>query len=236
MSKRGGQQPPAWSGKPKQSGASGPLPPGFEQVNGLGSVVHVSEHQGMQVLPSFGPSHVHLLVRYQHGLAYLSGGNEVHTLPWPEVAVITSNITQRTRGSGAYVDSYHEHEYTLTRTNGDQLILDDGLKDVGEEAWQIKQAVFALLRPAALQRYKAGEALSFGPVTIQQQSGLQLEGQSYAWDAIANVQVSAGQLKVTLSSGKHHEARVSAIPNVELLGQIIGVHFDPVELAHPGFF
>jgi hypothetical protein len=41
---------------------------------------------------------------------------------------------------------------------------------------------------------------------------------------------------VTLSSGKLHEARVSAIPNVELLCQIIGVHFDPVELAHPGFF
>jgi hypothetical protein len=198
--------------------------------------MRVTEHQGIRLLPSFGPPRVHMMVRYRDGLAYRTSGQEVHTLPWPEVAVITSNITAHDHGTArGGRNLFFDQEYALTKTNGDQVILDDGLKDLGDEARAIKKAVFALLRPPALQRYKAGEALTFGPVTIQQQTGLQLDGQPYAWDAIQKVQVSDGRLKVTLSTGKHHEARVNAIPNVDLLLQIIGVHFEPEDLAYLGF-
>jgi hypothetical protein len=76
----------------------------------------------------------------------------VHSLRWPEVAVITSNLTLYYRGTPGFLIQDFRHEYRLTKTNGGQLILDDGLKDVGDEAWAIKQAVFALLRPALVQR------------------------------------------------------------------------------------
>ena len=234
MSQHDHTQPPAWSGGHSHPGVA--VPPDFEQVTGLGPAIHVTEHQGIQLLPSFGTPRVHEMVRYHDGLAYRTGGKDVHTLTWPDVAVITSNITTHTtRSTSGFAKLYYDHEYLLTKNNGDQLILGEGLKDVGEEAWQIKQVVFALLRPPALQRYKSGEALTFGPVTVQQQAGLQLAGQPYAWDAIQNVQIAGGQLKVTLSTGKQHEARVSAIPNVELLCQLIGVHFDPKELAYESF-
>lgn len=234
MSQHDHTQPPAWRGGHSHPGVT--VPADFEQVAGLGPAIHVTEHQGIRLLPSFGPPRVNIMVRYHDGLAYRTSGQEVHTLLWPEVAVITSNITTHTnQNRGGFATTHYDREYTLTKNNGDQLILDDGLKDVGEEAWEIKQVVFPLLRPPALQRYKSGEALTFGPVTIEQPTGLQLEGKLYAWDAIQNVQISGGQLKVTLSTGKHHEARVSAIPNVELLCQIIGVHFDPKELAYEAF-
>jgi hypothetical protein len=40
------------------------------------------------MLPRFWPPRVHHMVRYHHGLAYRTSGKDVHTLRWPEVAVI----------------------------------------------------------------------------------------------------------------------------------------------------
>ena len=217
-------QPPAWSGA-----RAGPTPPPeFAQVD-LGPFIGVAEHQGLQ-LPSFGPAHVTLLAMYRDGLAYRASGPEVLTLRWEQMATVTSDVTYypaNTHAAGSI-----GHKYTLTTTNGESIILDDRLKYAGDAAYAIKQALFALLRPPALARYKAGEALTFGPLTVQKQAGLQLEGKRYPWDGIKEVQVLNGRLRVTLTSGKTHEARASQIPNLELLCQIIGVDFDSLSLAY----
>jgi hypothetical protein len=69
-------------------------------------------------------------------------------------------------------------------------------------------------------------------VTVQRQNGLQLEGKLFAWNAIGDIQVKAGRFQVTLRDGKTHEAPVSAIPNVEMLCQVIGAKLNPQELEH----
>ncbi len=72
-------------------------------------------------------------------------------------------------------------------------------------------------------------------MTIQRQSGLQLEGMAsatYAWDAIQDIRVERGRFKVTLRDGKQHEAHASAIPNIELLCRLIGLEFLSPELAY----
>jgi hypothetical protein len=218
---------PAWGG-PRPDG-SVPVPAEFDQVTSLGPAVLVSPHQGVKILPNFGTPHATVMVRYRDGLAYRTGGKDVHTLRWDEVAVIQSNLTRQrsSRGLGWTV-----HEYTLTKNSGEKLILDEGLKEVGGEAQAIKAAVFALMGPPLGQRYQAGEALTFGPVTVQRQNGLQLDGKPYAWAAIQDIKVESGRFKVTLRDGKKHEAHVSAIPNVELLCQMIGVHLDSSELPY----
>ncbi len=188
----------------------------------------VSQHQGVRLIPSFGPPRVTVMVRYRDGLAYQTSGREVHTLVWEDVATITTNATYHTEQRNAWTD----HEYTLTKSGGDKLILDDGLKNVAVEAQAIKQAVYALLRPPALQLYKSGQALSFGPVTTRKQDGRQLDGKGYAWQASQDIRVHKGQFRVTLTTGQKHEARVSAIPNIELLCQFIGVKLGQKELAY----
>jgi hypothetical protein len=112
------------------------------------------------------------------------------------------------------------------------LILDDGLKDVEKIIEPVKQAVFALIGPPLAQRYQAGEAVTFGPVTIQRQNGIQLDGRPYAWEAIRDIQVERGRFKITLRDGKKHEARASGLPNIELLCQMIGLKLWPAELAY----
>ena len=206
--------PKAWGG-PRPDG-SVPVPAEFDQVTSLGPAAAVYEHDGISILPNFGTPHATVLVCYREGLAYRTGGKDVHTWRWDEVAVIQSNIWRRTHQTS-------KHEYTLAKRGGETLVLDDGLKDVGVALDSIKAAVFALIRPPLVQRYQAGQALTFGPVTVQRQNGLQLDGKPYAWDAIQDIKVDSGRLKITLRDGKKHEARVSAIPNFELLCQTIGV-------------
>ncbi len=223
-------QAPAWAGA--QAGATVPVPPEFAQVTGLGPAVKAAKHKGVQLIPHLGPPRVTMLVRYRDGLAYHAGGKEVHTLVWEDVTEITSHITYHAEQRGSWTD----HEYTLTKKNGEKLILDDELRDVYMVALAVKQAVYALLRPPALQRYKGGQALTFGPVTAQKQSGLQVEGKPCAWNAIQDVRVHKGRFQVTLTNGQKHEARASAIPNIELLCQFIGVKLDQDQLAYEAFF
>jgi hypothetical protein len=45
MSQHDPTQPPAWRGAKSHPRVT--VPPGFEQVTGLGSVIHVTEHQGV---------------------------------------------------------------------------------------------------------------------------------------------------------------------------------------------
>ena len=221
-----GQPQPAWSGG--RPGGGVPVPAGFETVTGLGPAVAAQKYDWTGILPNFGTPRAHELVRYRDGFAYRAGGKDIHTWRWDEVAVIQSHISRSAADSNGTVSM--THAFTLTNTNGDKVILDGGLSNVSAEAAAIKHAVFALLGPALAQRYQADEALAFGPVTVQRQNGLQLEGTLFAWNAIADVQVKAGQFQVTLSDGKTHAAHVSAIPNIEMLCQVIGAKLSAHEL------
>jgi hypothetical protein len=225
-----GAATPAWGG-PRPPG-SVPVPVEFDQVTSLGPAAAVHEHQGIRLLPNLGTPRPNVLVRYRDGLAYRTHGPDVTTWRWDEAAVIQSNVTDHLSPHSSSVAST-EHEYTLTKHSGEKLILDDGLKDIEPLIASVKQAVFALIGPPLVQRYQAGEALTFGPVTIQRQNALQLDGKPYAWDAIQDIKVDDGLLKVTLRIGQKHEARASAIPNIEVLCQLIGVRLlSPGDLSH----
>jgi hypothetical protein len=221
---------PAWGGARPQGAV--PVPGGFEAVTSLGPALEVHPHKGLKLLPTFGAPRVRELVRYRDGLAYRAGDNVVHAWQWGEVAVIETNLKRHPEKN----NSWTSHEYTLIRQSGEKLILDDEIKGVREAAEYIKTAVFKLLRPPLKQRYQAGEALAFGPVTVHKQNGLQLDGQTYAWDAIEDVKVEHGQLKVTLRNRQKHAAHTSAIPNIELLCQLIGVQLDEYQLATEALF
>jgi hypothetical protein len=217
------EQPrPAWGG-PRPEG-SVPVPKEFDAVTGLGPALEVHEAEPGIEIPYWGTPVAHAAVRYQDGLAYQAKGKEIHTLRWEEVAAIVTNNRFHPR--------YTQCEYTLVKASGEKLILDDWLKGVQRLAAYIEKPVYERLGPPLAQRYQAGEALTFGPVTVQRQAGCQLDGQPYAWEAIQDVKVENGRFKVTLRTGQKHEARVNVIPNIELLCQLIGVKLISSQLAY----
>ena len=218
---------PAWGG-PRRDG-SVPVPKEFDAVTGLGPALEVHEaEQGIQFLPQWGTPVAHMAVRYQDGLAYQAKGKAIYTLRWEEVAAIVTNNRYHHGDNGEYTQC----EYTLVKPSGEKLILDDWLKRVARLAAYIQQPVYERLWPPLADAYSAGQPLTFGPVTVARTGGLTLSGTTYAWTDIRNVQVEYGRLTVTLRDGKKHEVRVSMLPNVELLGRLIGVKFNSGNLAY----
>jgi hypothetical protein len=225
---------PAWGG-PRPEGAV-PVPVEFDSVTSLGPAAAVHEYQsrGLSLVPHFGTPQPNVVVRYRDGLAYRTHGPEVSVCRWDEVAAIQSNVSIDFSAHLAFPLAFHE--YTLVKHTGDKLLLDDGLKEIEPLIAAVKAAVFARIGPPLAQRYQQGELLTFGPVTVQRQNGLQLAGKRYAWDAIQDIRVEDGLLKVTLRAGQKGQpsgqTRVNTIPNVEVLCQLIGVKLDEYSLGH----
>jgi hypothetical protein len=202
------------------------VPKEFDAVTGLGPALEVHEEErGIQLLPDWGTPLARAAVRYQDGLAYRTfKGKGIHTLRWEEVAAIVTN--------NRFHAKYTQCEYTLVRPSGEKLILDGWLKGVERLAAYIKKPVYERLWPPLAVAYSAGQPLTFGPVTVGRAGGLTMGGTTYAWADIRNTQVEYGRLTVTLRDGKKHEVRVATLPNVELLGRLIGVQFNSGDLAY----
>jgi hypothetical protein len=218
---------PAWGGARSSGGVT--VPQAFDPVTSLGPATAIYDRDSDTILafPSFGPPKPNALVLYQDGFAFQKG-KELQTWRWDEVEVIQSN----SRRVGSVGSRYTEHEYTLTQRSGDKVILDNRIKKVEGAAEAIKHQVFANLLPPLTQTYSSGQGLTFGPVTIHKHNGLQLDGKLHAWESIQNIEVDHGRFKLTLRDGKRNEARVSAIPNIELLAQLIGLKFYEPALAY----
>jgi hypothetical protein len=218
---------PAWGG-PRHRGVV-PVPQAFDAVSDLGPASAVFERDpGTWPFPSFGPPKPNELVLYRDGFAFHSG-KDLHTWRWEEVAVIVSDLTEQISSRGMGFDG---SDYTLTKSSGDKVILDDRIKGIRRALESIKQNVTARLLPPLAQAYHSGQAVTFGPVTVHKQNGLQLDGKLYPWDTILNIKVESGRFKITLRDEKKHEARTSHIPNIELLGQLIGLKFYESSLAY----
>ncbi len=224
-----GNVTPAWGGARKSGGV--PVPIEFEAVTGLGpatAVYGTNNNIGLwhnSAGLSFGSKPSKALVLYRDGFAYKSGNENVRAWRWDEISVITSNVDfQHTRKAF--------HSYTLTRKNGETLVLDDNLQDADDLIDPIKRNVFALLLPPLTSSYNSGKALTFGPVTIHRQNGLQMGGKVHRWDDIMDVKIVRGRFTITLRDSKHYEEHTSAIPNIEMLCRIIGLKFNPADLIY----
>ena len=214
----GAGQERAW-GDPQ---ADGSVPAGFEQVTGLGNVIVVCRPQGK-------PNGSALVV-YGDGFAYRPNGKQVQACRFDEVAAIQTKLVVMRTEVG-------KHEYKLTLTSGGSLTLDESLYAAEYEAdkfrrvkaleaaiSQIKLSVYKLLLPVLVQRYDADEVLTFGPVTVQKNEGIQFGRHHHAWKDVQNVEASDGRLILSLSNGGRDEVHVPDIPNIELLGRLIGMN------------
>ena len=77
---------PAW-GKARPA-STVPVPARFDPVTELGTAMAVYRHQGAMLLAALSGTKPKELVLYQDGLAFHTGGKEIHTWRWPEVAAI----------------------------------------------------------------------------------------------------------------------------------------------------
>jgi hypothetical protein len=173
-------------------------------------------------------SSVRTVAVFDKGFATLIGP-QLGVWPWGEIASIVS--TERFR-AGSRGSTWTTRTYELaTRTGGTLLLSDDWFEDVRAVIVAIKAPVFALLRPPAQETYASGEPVTFGPVTVSKEA-IAGDGLRIAWTDVRDAVVKQGCLIVTPLSGKPLNVRVTRIPNVEVLGTLIGVDPASMDLAY----
>jgi ribosomal protein S27E len=201
------------------------VPDKFNGVTDLGPAMAVYRNTGggADLLAFVSQGEIKELVRYQDGIAYITRGKEVHTLRWTEVATIMTQIS-------VHYPYYLSQRYTLVRSNGEKLIMDEFLEHMENLIELIKNKVYDRLYPPLEKQYDAGQAVTFGPVTIHRDHGLEMGGKTYPWDKKTEVKVDSGKLTVRTRDDKKHEVHTRDIPNVEMLCKLIGVKMDSYNL------
>ena len=176
---------------------------------------------------------IQALVLYRDGFAYSYLGRGVQTWRWREITTIFSNETFQTGKRSSWTN----RTYTIQKESGEQITLTNyQLEKVTEVIAAIKQNTYALLLPPLAGQYNSGQPVTFGPVTVHRDNGIQANGKHYTWDKILDVKVKQGSLLITMKDsslfGGYHKVRASTIPNIEMLCHLIGVNPVSIDLAY----
>jgi hypothetical protein len=146
---------------------------------------------------------------------------------WEDVVSMTSAITRHYH-NGIYTGT--THVYTLHNRKNRRLVLSDTLSKVEDLAKDIDESIFPLLYRRAADGFNAGQAITFGPVTIST-AGIVIGKKTYTWPDVKEVSIHKGILKISRKEGgwfSGASATASNIPNLRvllsLIDQVTGVN------------
>ncbi len=154
-------------------------------------------------------------VVYREGLAHFNG-RRVRMFRWSEIESLAMEVVQmRYRG---VIPMGTRRKYTIVDPLGGKLLLDGTLARVEELYDQVRAGAFPHIIARARQRFDAGEALQFGPFTIDKGQGIRKGRKSYAWGEISRIAVENGAVGVSPRKGGLFgglSAPVAKVPNLD---------------------
>lgn len=167
------------------------------------------------------------LVVYRDGFAALVGATP-RVFAWDEIATIVNDE----RMISGRRSAYPERRYVVAKANGEAVVLLDAwFENAQALAESIRKHADPILGRPLQEAYDAGETLTFGIVSVSKRH-VRIDGRDVAWSETANVVVKDGKLVVTPRDGSPLKARVSKIPNVTVLGALIGVPPNKMDLLY----
>jgi len=147
---------------------------------------------------------------FQQGIVIEKKG-QVEAFPWNQASEIQQSITRHYR-NGRYVST--TYNYTLRRTDGYQIKLNNLTKDIAELGQAIAKGITQELVPRALYSIRAGQTLTFAPFSINQQ-GISSQGEFIPWQQVQEVNVNRGSVLIKKIGTKSiwKTVQVAKIPN-----------------------
>lgn len=159
-------------------------------------------------------------VVFENGFAF-SDRKGVKAWKWEQVESVTANIV-RNYTNGIYVGT--SHTYSLVSSAGEKLVINDSLKDVENFYTHLQNKTLQPRYQRLADQYNQGSKVSFGPVAISKQEGLQIGKKTFPWDEIEQVAIDKGVLSVKKKGGGWFSgatATSGTIPNLHVLLSII---------------
>jgi hypothetical protein len=162
--------------------------------------------------------HLQVMV-FAEGLLWVES-NRVTMVPWDRLTKVWREIGRRYIGNVPSKNA--TYKYTIERRDGLRLVLDGVLDRIQALGATIEDEVTKRLLPQALQSYKAGERVSFGPFTVRD-VGLMHRNQMLEWDHIARVECSRGSMRIIEKDSSLAWATEAAadIPNFFVLDALL---------------
>ncbi len=166
-------------------------------VIGIGLLGHLYRTRGLCVLV------------YPTGLLRLQRG-EVESYPWPEVTEVRLKADKATveverDEAGEVTDGWLAVDppafqlwnaaLTVRRADEATAKLTPVVTGYADLAERVQRATFRLLWPAAAARFRAGEAVTFGPFEVSR-AGLRFGGKPLPWADLGDVAVASKNLSV----------------------------------------
>lgn len=124
-----------------------------------------------------------LLLRFhEHGLFHQHNG-QTHAYPWEQVALFQFKSRSHEVNN---IPAGTTYTLSLTMVDGVTLRFSEQLQDIQEVAWYLDQKILALRLPPALEDFKQGQPVKFGPVTVLP-GGLDYDGEQLPWREFESV-------------------------------------------------
>jgi hypothetical protein len=159
------------------------------------------------------------VVAYEKGLAY-SDNKGVQTWGWHEVEWFFISITKHYR-NGIYVGT--TYLYTLQKTDGSKLKLDNKFKKIESLGQIIGQKAAPLQYDKLLQKLRSGQTVVLGPIAISKDS-ITMGKKCYSWSEVEQVGIQKGYISIKKKGGgwfSGASSPVSAIPNLDALFAVV---------------
>ncbi len=153
-----------------------------------------------------------------HGFLFTKKG-KVEVFRWEQIDSLLYRVTQhKTYG----MNTGMTHKYTVRRSDGTTVILDNKFENVGKLGEAINEAIIRVKMPQAIAAFMQGSVLNFGPVSISQQ-GIFKGQELLPWDQAKRVYVASGYFIVNRDKKMLSWANIPifTIPNVFLLIALI---------------
>lgn len=170
-----------------------------------------------------------VVVTYHDGFAALTGSTPT-VVKWEDVTGIVSK--ERVFSSGKRRSVTREHRYDVANRSGKTVVFHgERVEDVKRLIEVVKRESYARRLPALQKRWDAGETLTFGAVRASREE-IEAHGRRIRWKDVRDAAVKDGRLILTPADGRPLKVRVSKIPDVEMLGALMGIEPAKMDLVY----
>jgi hypothetical protein len=158
------------------------------------------------------------VILYEGGLAVSSAGGKPRAFPWKDIHQVTVQITRQT--IFGVIPAGTEYKLTVSDGGPDSVELDSPLSGVEELHQAIRSKAVPRISAEALEQFRDGKTVAFGPIRASRTQGLLLKNRTLAWDSIRNVNYGSRILLISPKTGGLFAKLMfedGSIPNIDAL-------------------
>lgn len=149
---------------------------------------------------------------FEQGFLFKKGNEAPQPFRWDQIEAVWYQVT-RHYTNGVYTGT--SHRYQVKRKDKYQIVLTDRFTNVGNLGDTISDQVTRTLLPQVIAAYNAGQTITFGPLSVNQQGLVNILGHVLPWSEIKGIDIQRGYIAVSRAGKwlKWSNEPVRKIPN-----------------------